>query len=140
LAIVGTAGIELFLNDGLGNLGRGDITPPTLQLNGNATVTVIVEGTYTDAGATATDAIDGDITPRVVVTNPVDTNVIGTYTVTYNVTDLSGNKAAPLTRTVSVQARQSSGGGGGGAADAFLVLLLGLSGILVRLAAVGHRR
>ena len=40
---------------------------------------------------------------RIVVTNAVNTALLGTYTVTYAVSDLSGNAAAPVTRTVNVQ-------------------------------------
>ena len=133
LAVSGPAGVDVFLNDGLGNLGPGDVGAPTIQLVGEPTITVTVGNPYTDAGATATDTIDGDVTPRIVVTNPVDAAVIGAYTVTYNATDLSGNKAAPVTRTVTVQAAGSSGGGGGGSSDLLVLVFLLLSGILDRL-------
>ena len=35
--------------------------------------------------------------------NPVDTAVVGVYTVTYNVTDANGNSAATFTRIVTVE-------------------------------------
>jgi hypothetical protein len=95
---------------------------------------VLVGDPYADAGATATDAIDGDVTSRIVVTNPVNTAVIGTYTVTYNATDRSGNKATPVTRTVRVQTQQPTGGGGGGASG------LPWLGVLALLAVLGVRR
>ena len=63
---------------------------------------------------------------RIVVTNPVDTAVVGTYTVTYNATDLSGNAAAPVTRSVRVQVQEGTGGGGGGSIGAELLVLLAL--------------
>jgi hypothetical protein len=122
----------VFYNDGAGNFGLGDTGAPTLTLRGEPTVTVIVAEPYTDPGATATDATDGDLTANVQTTNPVDTAVIGTYTVTYNVTDLSGNAAAPVTRTVRVQTREATGGGGGGAAGAVIVTLLGAAAMLRR--------
>jgi hypothetical protein len=133
LALTGPGGIQVFLNDGLGNLGPGDVTPPTIQLSGEPSVTLTVGASYTDAGATATDTIDGDVTSRIVADNPVDSAVIGTYTVTYRATDRSGNQATPVTRTVTVQAQQASGGGGGGSTEPLLLLLLALSGILGRL-------
>ena len=34
--------------------------------------------------------------------NPVDETTVGTYTVTYNVTDANGNAAVEVTRTVNV--------------------------------------
>jgi PKD repeat protein len=66
---------------------------------------VTVEGgaSYTDAGASATDIVDGDLTASIVVGGlPINTSVLGTHTVTYNVTDSSGNAAAQATRTVNV--------------------------------------
>jgi hypothetical protein len=56
-----------------------------------------------DAGATAADNYDGDITGSIVVVNPVDVNVVGSYTVTYNVTDGAGNPATEVSRTVNVE-------------------------------------
>jgi surface protein with Ig-like domain/Big-like domain-containing protein/VCBS repeat protein len=79
-----------------------DTTPPVITLLGNAAETVIVGDTYTDAGATATDETDGDISGAIVTVNPVDNNAIGVYTVTYNVSDNAGNPATEVTRTVSV--------------------------------------
>ena len=58
--------------------------------------------TYTDAGATALDDVDGDITSGIVTVNLVDTNVISGYTITYNVSDAAGNPATQVTRTVNV--------------------------------------
>jgi len=45
---------------------------------------VEVNSVYVDAGATASDNYDGDITASIVTVNPVNTAVKGTYTVTYN--------------------------------------------------------
>jgi hypothetical protein len=132
-ALVGANGVAVFYNDGAGNLGSGDITAPTIQLRGQPSVTLTVEDSYTDAGATATDTLDGDVTTRIVVDNPVNSAVIGTYTVTYNATDLSGNSAVPATRTVRVQAREGTGGGGGGAAGLEFALLLSFVTLLGRL-------
>lgn len=86
-----------------------DTTPPVITRLGDATVTVTEGNAYTDAGFTATDDVDGDITANIVVTNPVDVNTVGTYTVRANVSDAAGNAATEVTRTVIVQA--ASGGG-----------------------------
>ena len=59
-------------------------------------------GAYADAGATAFDGCMGILTSGIVTLNPVDTAVSGTYTVTYNVDDGSGNSAVEVTRTVTV--------------------------------------
>ncbi|HET8698718.1 MAG TPA: FG-GAP-like repeat-containing protein, partial [Gammaproteobacteria bacterium] len=124
VAVVADGGIAVYFNDGSGNFGSGDTAGPTITLVGAPTVSVKVGTAYTDAGATAADAVDGDVTSRIKVTNPVDTTVIGTYTVTYEATDLSGNAAVPVTRTVQVQAEQTAEGGGGGAVGLELALLL----------------
>ncbi len=79
-----------------------DTTPPVISLLGSATVNLTVGDSYTDAGATALDDVDGDITSHIVVVNPVDTSTAGTYTVTYNVSDAAGNNATQVTRTVIV--------------------------------------
>src|SRR2546426_5539278 len=79
-----------------------DTTPPVITLLGSNPVTVQVGSTYTDAGATATDNIDGILTPSITVSNSVNTTVAGTYTVTYNVSDKAGNAATQVTRTVNV--------------------------------------
>ncbi len=79
-----------------------DTSIPVISLTGSATITVEVGTTYTDAGATATDNYDGDITADIVTVNSVNTNTVGTYTLTYNVTDANSNSATQVTRTVNV--------------------------------------
>jgi hypothetical protein len=79
-----------------------DTTAPVLALNGTTPVTVQCGSAYTDAGATATDTCGGDLTASIVVTNPVNTAVAGTYTVRYNVSDAAANAATEVTRTVNV--------------------------------------
>lgn len=83
-------------------------TNPVITLVGAATVTITVGSTYTDAGATATDVEDGNLTTSIIATNTVNTAVAGTYTVTYNVTDSSGATATPVVRTVIVQEPQAT--------------------------------
>ena len=58
--------------------------------------------TFTDPGATANDNKDGNITIRITKTGTVNTNVIGTYYINYDVSDSSGNKADTKTRVVNV--------------------------------------
>ena len=77
-----------------------DKTPPVITLNGSANVTHEAGTTYIDAGATATDTVDGDVT--VSVNNLVNRNITGNYTVTYTATDAAGNTATK-TRTVTVK-------------------------------------
>jgi hypothetical protein len=80
----------------------GDTTRPVITRLGNAIVTVECKQSYVDAGAMASDNVDGNITSRIVTYNPVNTSVPGTYTVTYNVSDTAGNAAIQVTRTVNV--------------------------------------
>lgn len=80
-----------------------DITPPVITLVGSSQVYVEKGTSYTDAGATANDNADGDISANIVVTNLVDVNVEGTYLVKYNVTDKAGNKATEKIRAVIVK-------------------------------------
>ena len=81
---------------------------------GAASVQVPSGSAYNDAGATAEDNIDGDISASIVVVNRVNTAVVGEYAVTYNVTDFAGNSAISITRTVTVIPAAGTGGGGGG--------------------------
>ena len=76
-----------------------DTTPPVITLLGDATVEVDQNTSYTDAGATAVDAVDGVV--DVVVTGSVDITTAGTYTLTYTATDSVGN-TAEITRIVTV--------------------------------------
>ncbi len=72
---------------------------------GHAEVVVEVGSTYTDAGVTASDVQDGDITAKVVVANTVNTSKLGTYKVTYNVENSLGLAANLVVRTVRVADR-----------------------------------
>ena len=73
-----------------------------ISLEGAASVSLEAGTAYTDAGATATDNIDGSISSSIVTVNPVDIDTVGTYTVTYNVSDAAGNAATAVTRSVEV--------------------------------------
>lgn len=80
-----------------------DVVAPVITLVGSATINVSLGESFTDPGATATDDVDGDITANIVVAgDAVDVNTVGTYTITYNVSDASGNAATEVTRTVIV--------------------------------------
>jgi len=78
-----------------------DSTAPVITLQGEATVSVELGSAYTDAGATAQDTFDGDLTEQIATTNPVNTDIAGTYTVTYTVSDTARNEAEK-TRSVEV--------------------------------------
>lgn len=79
----------------------GDTTKPVIVLAGKNPDTLQRNATYVDLGATATDDIDGDITAKIIRTGTVDSSTIGSYVLTYTVTDIAGNTASK-TRTVVV--------------------------------------
>jgi len=87
---------------------RIDNTIPVITLLGSSTVEICQNETYIDAGATASDNCDGDISASVVATGSVDTNVPGSYTLYYNVKDNCGNDAVQVTRSVTVLAKPSA--------------------------------
>ena len=79
-----------------------DTEAPVISLIGSATVELIVDDTYTDEGATAIDNTDGDITADIIMLSNIDTATVGSYTVTYNVTDQAGNQADEIIRNVNI--------------------------------------
>ncbi|WP_378173147.1 immunoglobulin-like domain-containing protein [Aquimarina sp. SS2-1] len=79
-----------------------DLEAPVINLNGPETITITVFDTYIET-ATASDNVDGDLNDQIVFGgNFVDTNTLGSYTRTYNVTDSSNNSAEQVTRTIIV--------------------------------------
>ena len=56
-----------------------DTTKPVITLAGHATETVEAKGTYTDAGASASDTLDGSLTGSTSVST-VNTDAVGSYT------------------------------------------------------------
>jgi hypothetical protein len=77
-----------------------DAAAPVITLTGSSPVSVAWGGSYTDAGATATDNVDATVTVNVAGT--VNTTKPGTYTLTYSASDTAANAATPVTRTVTV--------------------------------------
>ncbi len=86
-----------------------DKEAPVITRAGDARVRVRSGEVYVDAGASATDNMDGTV--AVVVSGNVDTATDGEYTITYSATDAAGNVAESVTRTVEVFHRSSGGGG-----------------------------
>jgi proteasome assembly chaperone (PAC2) family protein len=111
----------------------GTNNPPVITLLGNAAISLTTGDAYADAGATAVDDEDGDLTAAIVVGGDVvNTAAAGTYRVTYNVTDLDGNAAAEVTRTVTVSnpppppPKKKSGGGATGLLELFGLGFVGM--------------
>jgi len=124
--------LGFYRNDGFGRFGPGDVTAPVITLVGPEHVALKVGESFVDPGATASDDVEGDLSARVATNGTVDTAVVGTYTVVYEVEDRSGNSAVPVSRTVEVQAASGTSGGGGGAAGALALLLLALGAAVSR--------
>lgn len=80
-----------------------DKVPPTLTLNGAATMYLKQHEPFNDPGANAFDNIDGNINHKIQVSGSVDMATPGTYILKYNVCDNSNNCAPELKRTVVVQ-------------------------------------
>ena len=110
LSTVGSYTVVYNVSDSSGNAAvpatRGvdvvDTSPPSITVLGSDPAIVEVGSSYTDAGATALDSADGDLTGSIVVDmSGVDVSSVGSYTVTYNVSDSSGNMAS-ASRSVTV--------------------------------------
>ncbi len=79
-----------------------DTTAPVVTVTDPSSTNACQSQPYTDPGATANDACDGDLTGNIVVTGNVDTSIAGDYTLTYTATDAAGNSGS-ATRVVTVQ-------------------------------------
>ncbi len=78
-----------------------DTTTPIITLLGENPLQLQVGDAFIEPGATAVDFVDGDLSDALIVTNTINTAIAGTYTVTYTVSDLTGNTAQEI-RTVIV--------------------------------------
>jgi len=87
-------------------IGR-DLIKPTITLKGDAIARTELGKTYNDAGAIATDNIEGIISNRMTVLSNVDINHVGYYTVKYVVSDYYGNVSDTAVRIVQVEINQS---------------------------------
>lgn len=82
-----------------------DKEAPIITLNGDDKIELEEGSNFTDPFVTAIDNYDGDITQKVTMEGTVDTNTIGTYTITYHAKDSSNNEAV-ATRTVEIIKRK----------------------------------
>ncbi len=78
-----------------------DTTKPVITLNGDQSQQLALGETYIEAGATAEDSFEGDISGSIIIQGAVNGNVPGLYTLTYTAEDSSGNSAS-VERTVQV--------------------------------------
>ena len=79
-----------------------DLVKPVITLNGESEEELKVGEKYIEKKAIVIDDCDGDITNRLEISGKVDSNVIGTYTITYSVSDSAGNTET-VQRTVKVK-------------------------------------
>lgn len=101
--------VTIRLSDESGNFSEQEVTitvedttAPVIYLTGDSTIYLTYGEDYIEKGATCSDNFDvsGDV---IVGGDIVDSTEIGTYIVTYNITDSEGNVADEVTRTVVVQ-------------------------------------
>jgi hypothetical protein len=94
-----------------------DTTAPIIALIGDANVIHPLGTEFSYPGAIATDDVDAAVT--VYRTGAVDVNTEGTYVLTYSASDLAGNPATEVTRSVMVATPDSDNDGVDDNADAF---------------------
>lgn len=83
-----------------------DTTKPIIN-DAETLVVTYVSGSSAPAswlnGITTTDGYDGDLTASIVVdSSAVDMTTVGTFTITYDVDDSSGNSATQLSKTITI--------------------------------------
>lgn len=69
-----------------------DTTAPSISLLGSSLIELNYQDSFSDPGASALDNYDGDISSNITLSgDTVDTTNLGSYTITYNIEDSSGN-------------------------------------------------
>lgn len=91
-----------------------DFILPVITILGDNPILHLQNTVYTDAGATALDNVDGDVTSDIVTLSNVNSSVVGFFQVTYNVNDSNLNSATEGVRTVQVVEVMPVFAGGGG--------------------------
>jgi|GEM_PF-669044 len=91
-----------------------DTTLPIITLIGDPIINLKVGDVYVDAGATALDDVDLDITSSITIGGTyLNTLVAGNYIITYDVKDNAGNSAVQIIRTINIEEVTNGGGNGG---------------------------
>ncbi len=133
-SVVGTYKITYTATDKAGNTATpvvrvvnivpiADTTPPIIQIIGPSTISLEKGTNYPDAGATAQDNKDGEVS--VITSGSVNTSVVGTYKITYTATDKAGNTSSKI-RTITITTEKNSAKGGSSSGGAIGVLFLPL--------------
>lgn len=112
-ASIGTYYVTYNVSDSAGNaatevrrtvnvVGSGsDTEAPVISLIGSSTINLTVGDSYVELGANVSDNVDVGLV-AVIDSSAVNTDVVGSYSVTYNAQDAAGNSADQVTRTVNV--------------------------------------
>ncbi len=119
-AVAGLYSVQYQVTNSNGLTGYGartvnvstNVAPPSISLVGSPVVSVPLGGTYSEAGATASDSVDGNLTSSIVITGALNTSISGTYFKTYTVTN-SNNLTSSVSRTIIVLGNTGGGGIGG---------------------------
>ncbi|GIR81610.1 MAG: hypothetical protein CM15mP83_3360 [Flavobacteriaceae bacterium] len=106
---VGTYSIDYDVSDSSGNnavtitrtVVVEDTEAPVIILAGDADITLEADSPYSDAGASVTDNYNTGLTASVDLSS-LDLTTVGVYTLTYSVSDSSGNAATPVYRTITI--------------------------------------
>ena len=91
---------DLFLDNILPTI---DVVPPEITLLGDNPIEFTQGETFADPGVEAVDDVDGDLTESVEITEDLDMNVPGEYTVNYEVADNSGNITTETRKVVVLE-------------------------------------
>lgn len=99
--VEGTFVFTYTVSDTAGNTAKAertvivkDTVSPAISLIGDKTVYVGLNESFTDPGASANDAFDGEISERIFVSGKANTSEVGTYEIQYYIEDSNGNGAA----------------------------------------------
>ena len=103
MLLVMVAGLQACGGGGAPTNEITDTTPPVITLNGANAITLVQGETYIEAGATAVDDRDGNVS--VTITGTVDINSPANYTITYTAVDVANNKSA-TTRTIVIESQR----------------------------------
>ena len=79
-------------------ISNADFIAPVIALNGESVITHKKDTTFNEPGVTRDD---GEVS--FVVSGDINSNVVGSYTLVYSATDVSGNVSNSLNRTVDVK-------------------------------------
>ena len=77
-----------------------DDEAPAIMLIGDTIINLTVGNAYSEQGISVTDNVD-DISVSMI--GEVNTNIVGTYTITYQASDVAGNQSMTITRTVIIE-------------------------------------